>query len=71
MLLTVIIWVKGRTIWYPGGGGLVFFLGISYFFSLFAKQVIFFKSKLQQVFYNFWKNNTIKSEKCKWKQHDE
>ena len=46
------------------GGGLVFFLATHYFFSLFAQQVIFFKSKLQQVFY-FFESNTIKSEKCK------
>ena len=32
-------------------GGLGFFLVTSYFFSLSAQQVIFFKSKLQQVFY--------------------
>ena len=42
--------------------GLGFFLATSYFFSLFAQQVIFFKSKLQQVFFL---NNTLKSEKCK------
>ena len=34
------------------------------FFSLFAQQVILFKSKLQQIYYLiFWKNNTLKSEK--------
>ena len=40
------------------------------FFSLSAQQVIFFKSKPQQVIF-FLKNNTIKSEKCKRKQHIE
>ena len=42
---------KGGTICYPGGGGgMEFFLETSYFFSLFAQKVIFFKRKLQQVF---------------------
>ena len=54
-----------------GGGGLGFFLPTSYFFSLFAKQVIFFKSKLNMFFLFFSKNNTLKSEKCKRKQHIE
>ena len=40
------------------------------FFSLFANQVMFFKSKVQQVSF-FSKNNTLKSEKCKRKQHTE
>ena len=38
-----------------GGGGAGIFLATSYFFLSFAKQVIFFKSKLQQVFYFFKK----------------
>ena len=46
-----------------GGGGLGFFLATSYFFLSFCTTVIFFKSKLQQVFFIFLKNNTLKSEK--------
>ena len=38
-------------------GGLGFFLATSFFFSVFAQQVIFFKSKLQQVFYFFEKTH--------------
>ena len=53
-----------------GGGGLGFFLATSYFFLSFCTTSNFFKSKLQQVFY-FLKNNTLKSEKCKRKQHIE
>ena len=33
------------------GGGLASFLTTNYFFSFFSQQVIFFKSKLQQVCY--------------------
>ena len=45
-----------------------FFLQTSYFFSLFAQQVNFFKSKLQQFFYFLEK---ITHQKCKRKQHIE
>ena len=54
------------------GGGWDFSSRQVIFFSLFAQQVIFFKSKLQQVFLFFEKiNYTLKSEKCKRKQHTE
>ena len=52
------------------GGGWDFSLRRVIFFSHFAQQLIFFKSELQQDFYFFGKN-TLKSEKCKRKQHIE
>ena len=53
-----------------GGGGLLgFFLTTSYFFSLFAQQVFFSKVNCNKCFFS--KNNTLKSEKCKRKQHIE
>ena len=51
------------------GGGWDFSSRQVIFFTPFAQQVIFFKSILQQVF--FLKDNTLKSEKCKRKQHIE
>ena len=44
---------------------------VSYFFSLFAQQVIFFSKVDCNKFFIFLKKITIKSEKCKRKQHIE
>ena len=69
-LIIETVWIRDGPI-DTKGGGLGFFLATSYFFLSLCTTSYFFKSKLQRVFFYFFENNTLKSEKCKRKQHIE